>query len=167
MHCLRPFKGVAWISQSTLGSMINEARRVSAAETGGIFAGYWVTNFGELVITDAVGPGPLAIHKVNAFVPDSDYHCSEIARIYRDSGRLYTYLGDWHTHPDDNYRLSRKDSRTLRKIARSPSARARAPIMGVLVKVPTWRLHLWCCLPGGLRSFWHPRMVRFHLRIFS
>lgn len=65
-----------------------------------------------------------------------------------------TYLGDWHTHPNGSPALSRKDLRTLRRIARHPAARISQPVMAVLAGGPAaWHLAVrQPRRPGGRRT---------------
>ena len=112
--------------------MLEEAARRFPHETGGILLGYTEAASRQVVVRVSVGPGPRAIHRRTGFVPDHEYHERETARIYRASGRIWTYLGDWHTHPRGALSLSRADRRTLARIARSAEARAERPIMIVL-----------------------------------
>lgn len=118
-------------------------------ETGGVMMGYWAESRGEVVVCRITGPGPLAVHSEHAFVPDGDYQESEVARVYEESGRVYSYLGDWHTHPREGAYLSQKDVGTLRKISGFAKARAPVPIMAVLGGGdPEWFLGAWCYIRG-------------------
>lgn len=109
--------------------MVAESDDRAPDETGGILLGYEVASEFALVVTDLVGAGPAASYSVSEFVPDGRWQESEIARIYRASGRRTTYLGDWHSHPDGFLNPSRRDHRTARAIARHPPARVRRPLM--------------------------------------
>jgi integrative and conjugative element protein (TIGR02256 family) len=100
-------------------------------ETGGVLMGYWAQLFTEVVVTHAIGPGPEAIHYEKGFIPDSQYQEAEIARIYLQSNRFSTYLGDWHTHPSGSSYLSHRDKRTLQEIASFQDERCPIPIMAV------------------------------------
>jgi integrative and conjugative element protein (TIGR02256 family) len=124
-------------------------------ETGGVLMGYWVKEFEEIVITHAIGPGPTAIHLPTGFIPDSEYQEDEIACHYAESERLSTYLGDWHTHPLETAHLSRKDRRTLRRIAKYTDARASVPLMVVLGGGDPWCMKIWRFSP------WHLGTVTF------
>ena len=97
----------------------------------------------EVVITASVGPGPSAIHGLDAFVPDHAFQDREIARIYEKSDRHVSYLGDWHSHPRGTAALSWKDRRTLRRIACSDGARAPTPLMFVVVAKKLTESVLW------------------------
>src|SRR3546814_7384631 len=74
------------------------------------------------------------------------------------SGRRETYLGDWHTHPDGTDVLSRADKATLRRIARTPDARAPRPVMLIANGEPEqWRI---AGFVGSLaqRLFWRSQL---------
>ena len=133
----------AWIAEAVLETMIAEADRMFPVETGGVLLGYWADPGYEVVITDIIGPGPEAVHEELSFRPDTSYQEQEIARLYTESGRHTTYLGDWHTHPRMGAYVSRRDSRTLRHIAADPEARAPIPLMAILAGGDPWTLKIW------------------------
>jgi integrative and conjugative element protein (TIGR02256 family) len=142
-----------------------QARHWYPLETGGVLVGYWVRSGSEVVITDSIGPGPAAEHGESEFKPDALYQQEQVARIYRSSGRLYTYLGDWHSHPRSSAQLSRVDKRTLYLIAVSRSARAPMPIMAVATKRRQWHLTLWYARARKL--FRTVALSRLHIKAFS
>jgi integrative and conjugative element protein (TIGR02256 family) len=133
----------AWLSKAVCDQMITEADRGFPNETGGVLIGYWAIPSQEVVVTAAIGPGSRALHEKDRFIPDPEHQESEIARHYQDSGRLHTYLGDWHTHPHSRAHMSRLDRRTLEIIACHPAARAPIPIMAILAGGTPWVLRLW------------------------
>lgn len=133
----------AWIARVLFDEMKAEAQRATPNETGGVFMGYWSRDGSEVVITEVIGPGPAATHRPGSFTPDAGYQEAEIARHYQGSGRLHTYLGDWHTHPGGSARLSRRDRRTISKIARAAAARAPVLLMGILGGWSSWQLAIW------------------------
>ena len=147
--------------------MLSEARTRYPLETGGVLMGYWSLGYTALVITASTGPGPKAIHKKTEFIPDSDFHEAEISRFYIQSGRIHTYLGDWHTHPDGICHLSSKDRATLKRISRYKAARAPVPIMGILAGSSDWQLGVWCYLKRGVVSRWFSELQRLRLRVIS
>lgn len=122
-------------------------------EAGGTLMGYWSEDGKELVVTDVIGPGPAATHKPTSFKPDYSFQEREIERLYNESGRIHTYLGDWHSHPDGPAELSGTDRRTLKNIASFPQARAKNPIMILLSGRPDqWRTTAWQLSKWGLRE---------------
>lgn len=155
----------AWLSQSALRCLGEEADRHYPLETGGVLAGYFAEN-GEAVIVGAIGPGPLAIHKRLRFLPDHDWQCTQLNMLFEQTGGDLIYLGDWHTHPDASGRMSWLDHRTLRAIAKHPHARVTNPLMligGGAAGAWKWRCHRYCgdrllgllidCEDGALRVF--------------
>jgi len=113
-----------------------EAKRVFPLETGGVLLGYSSDSTDEVVVRTVVGPGPLARHDASGFLPDQRYHEAEVARLYAESGRTWTYLGDWHTHPNSTAGLSLTDRRTLGRVSRANAARVTFPIMAILAGSP-------------------------------
>ena len=89
-----------WVSDAVRDEFVVEAERAGDYETGGILIGYWTPDGSQAVVTQIIGPGPGALHTRTKFVPDTEYQEVEITRIYLESGRIQTYLGDWHTHPE-------------------------------------------------------------------
>lgn len=120
-----------WLARSAHNAMLREAAARHPRETGGVLLGY--TGEGEdVVVTAAVGPGPGAVHERSRFVPDHAFHRAEVERIYAASGRRWTYLGDWHSHPDAAAYLSPTDADTLERIAGAEAARVPHPLMLIL-----------------------------------
>ncbi len=120
-----------WLKQEPYTAILEETIRKFPCETGGVLLGYWGSSQ-EIVITAVVGPGSLAIHKKESFIPDNDYHSEEIKCHYEKTGRTETYLGDWHTHPGTKAYLSTQDKKTLSTIANYKQARLDKPIMLIL-----------------------------------
>ncbi|MEW6159927.1 MAG: Mov34/MPN/PAD-1 family protein [Verrucomicrobiota bacterium] len=138
MHLMK----TAWLSNEVRQAMLLEAEAQYPRETGGVLMGYWTTH--GVVITDVIGPGPHAIHGRSFFSPDYGFQEQEIARIYKSKGRIVTYLGDWHSHPDGPEFLSKLDLATLNRIASCREARAASPVMLLVCGNPDdWRCHVW------------------------
>ena len=136
---------MVWISKTSYETLLEEMADHFPNETGGVLMGYWGETNTNAVITNIIGPGPHAIHESTRFVPDHNYHLRQIAITYESSGRRWTYLGDWHVHPEGSIRLSRVDKRTLRRIALYEPARAPIPLMlliGGKLKAPTMEIYV-------------------------
>lgn len=110
-------------------------------ETGGVLVGYWLGD--EVIITAATQAGPLASHKRDRYDPDPIHDEERVADLYDASGRVWTYLGDWHTHIDGNLVPSRLDRRTLRRIADDRAARASRPLMVIVEPAKFTALAVW------------------------
>ncbi len=127
----------------------------------------WISKRALVVITEAVGPGPCAKHGKTTFVPDPYYHESEIARLYEQSGRVNTYLGDWHSHPNSVTRLSPTDRCTLLKIAKHKDARVPTPLMAIIGASDPPTFQIWQYLAGGMFGVFRSKVVALKIRQFS
>jgi len=134
-----------WISNSAFRNLTNEADRAYPFETGGVLVGY-VAVTGEPVIFEAIGPGPKAIHRRTRFNPDHAWQCEQLNALFERSSGRWTYLGDWHTHPNGSPRMSWLDHRTLHSIAIHPQAQMPRPLMligGGAAQSWDWEGHLY------------------------
>ncbi len=122
------FETMTWISKQAIESIRAEADRCYPLETGGVLVGYVADN-AEFVILYVFGPGPNASHRRRRFLPDHEWQCNQLNRLFEESNGRCVYLGDWHTHPDATARMSWLDHRTLRAIAKHPEARLASPLM--------------------------------------
>lgn len=132
----------AWIADVALVGIEAEMALYPHDETGGLLLGYWGGD--EVVVMTISGPGPQATRGPTWFEPDSSWQVDQLAQVYRDSGRVITYLGDWHTHPGGTAVPSRRDRKTLRSIRSAPGARQPRPLMGIVVPNAGPIPALWC-----------------------
>lgn len=144
------------VPQAVLAEMRSEAQRRQPNESGGVLMGYADRTDPNLIrVTAQIGPGPNATHRPHRFEPDTAWQCDEVARCYEHSGRIATYLGDWHSHPRGSARPSRLDRKTARRISRSRDARLPQPLMMILAGSEEWapqvyRYRLWRLRKGEL-----------------
>jgi len=121
------------IANSVLSEIEFEAERRFPLESGGILLGYRYPSRREPIrVTAQIGPGPKARHKRHRFEPDGAWQDAELAGAYEQSGRLLTYLGDWHSHPNGPGKPSKLDRQTARAIARCREARLPHPLLLIL-----------------------------------
>lgn len=155
---------IIWIGNSVLASCRADADEHFPLESGGVFLGYETGD--AMVITAMIPGGEQALRTRWAYAPDTDWQNSRIAEHYEQSGRLDTYLGDWHSHPGtDRAYLSGDDRVVLRKIIRSPKTRLARPLMCVLVGTSgDWRMHGWRA-DLRTRRFWADRVELTAVRI--
>lgn len=117
--------------------------------------GWWADEH-TAVVSTIIGPGPNALHSFHSFEPDQDWQLDRIGACYADSGRREAYLGDWHSHPNATTGgLSRIDRAVLRRIIKTPAARATTPIMMVLHGTAhDWRIAVWKAFLTKRYRFW-------------
>lgn len=139
-----------WIPETAWTEMIAEAERCAPIETGGCLMGYRIADTHETVVVHVIGPGPCPQADPTTFEPDYEYQQTEIQRLYDESGRRHTYLGDWHSHPVGSTALSRRDRRALGVIARTKEARQPYPLMAIVAGGDPWKLCIWRYTPGLL-----------------
>jgi integrative and conjugative element protein (TIGR02256 family) len=157
LPCMQREAVRGWFAETAFDLMVSEADRCAPYETGGVLMGYWSDDPRALVVVESVGPGPEADHRLASFAPDHVYQEAEIERIYLESGRRITYLGDWHTHPNGIAALSLTDRITQVRIARNRDARAPNAVMAILAGgSPSWTLGVWQL---QTRRFWTPAFV--------
>lgn len=141
---------IVWMRAATLSRVREEAQRRFPLETGGVLVGYWSKDYRAVLISDASGPGPTAEHGATNFAPDVAFQRAYVGDRYAESGRVCTYLGDWHSHPNGGDSLSRTDIATLRRIATDKKARARTPLMAILSgEDAAWSLTVWVLTSPG------------------
>lgn len=121
---------VVWIGRSVVAEAQTGSESHRPDETGGILVGYRVG--GQSVICALIGPGPKATHEPWQFRPDPVWQERELAHVFRRSGGIHTYLGDWHSHPSGSGRPSARDKKTARHIAEHADARLPEPLMMVV-----------------------------------
>lgn len=138
-----------WLNEAACEQMIAEAERAAPDETGGMLLGWENPDRNEIVVSAIVGPGPNATHTPTAFWPDADWQQRQLDAHYGQSEGRITYLGDWHVHPRGGFGMSRRDRRTMARIARDDLARCRQPVMGLAARfedgyrIGVWRWESW------------------------
>lgn len=131
-----------WLTRTAEKVIRSEAARHPDQETGGVLLGYFSPE-GSVVVADATGPGPDASRSCDSFHPDIAWQRQEVAVRYAESGRINTYLGDWHTHPNGVLVLSPTDRRTLRRISQTATARVPQALMAILAPDAAGGLAVW------------------------
>lgn len=76
-------------------------------EAGGILLGY--RRDPHIEIVDATFPSNGDVRRPLAFTRQSATHQRIAKRVWRNSGQLIDYVGEWHTHPEPHPLPSRLD----------------------------------------------------------
>ncbi len=69
-------------------------------EKGGIIIGQYRKK--HILLTGITPPQTLDKSSMFQFIRQSVNHLSLAINAWRDSGKLNTYIGEWHTHPEDH-----------------------------------------------------------------
>lgn len=134
------FGGRAFAIESVHTTMRREAARFRFTETGGLLLGYRVKK--DIVLTEATGPGPHAIHAPTFFKRDTLYCQGCLDEAYQRTEGAVTYMGEWHTHPHAGTHPSRRDVKAMTEIAQDVDYRQPEPV--VWIYRPADTLLPWC-----------------------
>jgi len=122
-----------WLTDEVLSEIYDLAAQAVPHETGGMLLGWRNEHTNDVAVCAQIGPGPKAQHAPTSFRPDGPWQQRQLRRQYREGGRIVTYLGDWHVHPEGALELSGEDTATMLRIARKRSSRTPRPVFGLLV----------------------------------
>jgi integrative and conjugative element protein (TIGR02256 family) len=126
---------IVWLPDGAARLIARDAERWGLRETGGPLFGYEAC--GELVITEALLPGPKATHLPFLFRPDRDAVDRAIAEIYERSGGGERWIGSWHSHPFGRAHPSLLDRRTAGRVASEAAVGCPRPLMLIQTTRPS------------------------------
>lgn len=86
----------------------------NAAESAGVLIGEYREDL-HIRVVDATKPCKLDRSTRFGFDRRSPQHQKSVLSAWRSSGKLQTWVGEWHTHPEDHPRPSLKDIREWKK----------------------------------------------------
>lgn len=90
-------------------------------EAGGMLIGRENINTNNLIIEYATEPYKKDKRKRYSFIRRDKEHISFFNKIYNENGKIYCYIGEWHTHPEKHPSYSSIDLKNWTKIAKSNS----------------------------------------------
>lgn len=157
-----------WFPDAVRRACAADANQHFPNESGGAFMGY--ESDGAVVITAMIPGGANARRTPTSYEPDVRWQNCQIGLHYEESGRLDTYLGDWHSHPNTKRAyLSWDDRAVLKKIILDPAARAPRPVMMILAgSRGGWHEHAWRARLGHWLIFSDRlRLDPVQLRVFT
>lgn len=106
----------------------------SAPEAGGILMGY--RRGPHTHVTEATLPTARDVQRRFGFFRHATHHQRVALRRWKESSETMDYVGEWHTHPDDDPSPSGVDLKHWREIAQASSK----PMVFLIVG----RLSNWC-----------------------
>lgn len=87
-------------------------------EAGGILVGRENRSNYNLVIEFITEPMKKDKRTRCKYLRCDEGHIKHFQEEYEKSGRIYAYLGEWHTHPEDNPNYSRADLNNWKQISK-------------------------------------------------
>ncbi|MDF1829592.1 Mov34/MPN/PAD-1 family protein [Cycloclasticus pugetii] len=147
---------------SNLFNKLVEYRQLTSSflESGGVLIGKHLNANGVLLIDDFTPPLPNDKQSRHRYYR-SQAHCKAVRRIWKDSDHESTYVGLWHTHPEDspNYSsIDKKDWLNALKISKFEGTRLFFIIIG--------KTQIRCWL-GSLSAICNPINLVSELKIDS
>ena len=102
------------------------SRRFSPLEAGGLVLGYRKNTY--LHAIDVTLPGPWDKHSRSSFHRSPRAHRLRALRLWRKSGGLIDWIGEWHSHPSFSLSPSSTDHRNWKRLVRHRKAAMIFPI---------------------------------------
>ncbi|MBS1773953.1 MAG: ThiF family adenylyltransferase [Bacteroidetes bacterium] len=115
------------IDEKVLNDMKQQVANKKGTETGGVLVGYIDNQVCH--ITHASGAGPKAVEKRNGFEKDIEYCQAFIDELYAKHDNKAVYVGEWHSHPNQDNRPSGIDLNSLNNIAMQKNYLLEKPVM--------------------------------------
>lgn len=116
------------INETVLRDLATQVVDKKGTETGGVLAGY-IDEQGNVSVRFASGPGPKAVQTRTKFEKDVEFCQKYLDDLYKEYGDRAIYLGEWHSHPNENNTPSNTDLRSLSEIANQKEYLTDRPIM--------------------------------------
>lgn len=129
-YCKKEHAIAVEIKKSILKFMIDETKKESKIETGGILLGSFKDS--KLVISFASGPGPKAKKEPTWFEKDIEFCQKFLDSHFEKHGNEGLYLGEWHYHPFKDNRPSNTDLASLTTISYQKEYLTEKPVMIIL-----------------------------------
>jgi len=117
---LRPNGGnlvLSEMSHSTIQKYLQH--EMSAAEAGGVLLGRLILNSNDVIIDDVTIPSKVDKRNRFFFWRSRKTAQEQVNEAWKESYQTRVYLGEWHTHPEDDPSPSCVDKKNWRRIVRN------------------------------------------------
>lgn len=115
-YCNHEKKSKVVLPESILTEMQALIATNPKIETGGVLAGF-INETGDIVVTNASGPGPKAEKSSTYFKKDIVYCQQFLDDLFINSNKQIVYIGEWHSHPNEKNQPSGTDIKSLEDVA--------------------------------------------------
>src|SRR5689334_15880296 len=110
--------GLVLITDTALGPLSRFVQRESsAAEAGGVLLGRLIREADDVIVDEATAPTTDDRRSRYGFWRARPKAQDRVTRAWHESGATRNYLGEWHTHPEDDPVPSDTDTRNWQRIA--------------------------------------------------
>lgn len=101
-----------------------EKYREAEEEGGGVLLGRYIRGTQDIVVDEITEPQPSDKRSLFAFLRDALAHQRIIDWFWKQSSGTTNYLGEWHSHPEDNPTPSAQDLKDWRRKLREDTVDA-------------------------------------------
>lgn len=115
----RPRDGVIKVRpsvQQVLQGYVQRTPRMP--EAGGVLMGSRLLEGGDVVISAVSVPMPGDHQSRFRFIRQQEHHQRCVERAWKNSGGIINYLGEWHTHPENDPNPSALDKGEWRRLVK-------------------------------------------------
>jgi integrative and conjugative element protein (TIGR02256 family) len=118
MTFLRPKGGRVWLSEAVVPALTS-CRQLGpdSPEVGGVVLGRLILDSQDIVIDEITLPTAHDRGRTLSFFRSRGRTQRRINEAWRESHGTRIYLGEWHTHPQDNPEPSAQDLRNWHRVA--------------------------------------------------
>lgn len=129
--------------------LVNAQTSKGENERGGVLMGELYPKKNLIIVTHIIKSIPKYADRYN-FEMDVESTQLEISKIWKESERTITYLGDWHTHPEYSPKPSFDDYLTFTKNYRHSAFDQNFLLYIIVGMLPDENKNLWVGLCQGL-----------------
>lgn len=120
MNFIRAQGGIVAIGERAM-AIFNRYRQINATapEAGGVLLGRFIQDTSDIVVDDVTTPGLDDVASRLTFRRSRRRTQELINQAWHKSGGTRNYLGEWHTHPEDDPSPSAVDLRNWHRIVKA------------------------------------------------
>lgn len=107
-------------------------------EAGGIIIGRENLNNDNLIIEYITEPMPKDKRTRYGYIRKDSGHVDYYNRLYNEHKKIYKYVGEWHTHPEDYPNYSLKDKKNWERIGKQIPNQSQYHIIVGIKSISIW-----------------------------